>query len=110
MRLPSGERAIIDNRKVIDYCLSPDHEDGQHKARLFGSVLGLTVDNFEQLQEALRSAASTQDAVLGKRDEYGQRYLIDFELTGPSGTAVIRSAWIIRNDETVPRLVTCYIL
>jgi hypothetical protein len=110
MKLPSGERAIIDSRKIIDYCLSPDHEDGQHKARLFESILGLTIDNADQLLEALRNAATAQDVVVGKRDEYGQRYLIDFEFASPSGTATIRSAWIIRNSETVPRLVTCYIL
>jgi hypothetical protein len=26
---------------VVDYCLSPDHDDGKHKARLFENLLGL---------------------------------------------------------------------
>jgi uncharacterized protein DUF6883 len=110
MKLPNGERAIIDLRKIVDYCLSPDHEDGQHKARLFASIVGLTINNADQLLDVLRRAATDQDAMLGKLDEYGQRYLIDFEFTGPSGTATIRAAWIIRPNEMVPRLVTCYIL
>ncbi len=110
MKLPSGDLAIIDPRKIYDYCLSLDHEDGQHKSRLFASVVGLTTDHADQFIEALRIAATTRDAILGKHDQYGQRYVIDFEFAGPSGKAEIRSAWIIRRNETVPCLVTCYIL
>jgi hypothetical protein len=110
MKLPSGNLAIIDPRKIYDYCLSPDHEDGQHKSRLFASILGLSTDQADQLVEALQNAAATEDAALGKNDQYGQRYVIDFEFAGKSGNAKIRSAWIIRQNETVPRLVTCYIL
>jgi hypothetical protein len=110
MKLPNGDQALIDPRKVTDYCLSPDHEDGQHKAHVFQSVLGLTLDDSNTLLAALRQAATAGEAVLGKRDKYGQRYVIDFEFTGPGGTATIRSAWIIRPNESVPRLVTCFIL
>lgn len=110
MKLPNGSQATIDPHKVTDYCLSPDHEDGQHKAHLFQSLLGLTHDNADLLLDALRIAATTEEATLGKQDEYGQRYVIDFEFAGPSGTATIRSAWIIGPNSSVPRLVTCYIL
>lgn len=110
MKLPNGEHAIIDPRKITDYCLSPDHDDGQHKARLFQAMLGLTLDDAELLFDALRHAAAAGDAAVGGRDKYGQRYVIDFVFAGPSATATIRSAWIIRSNETVPRLVTCYIL
>jgi hypothetical protein len=41
MKLPYGDKVIIDKRKVVDYCLSPDHDDGKHKARLFEHLLGL---------------------------------------------------------------------
>jgi hypothetical protein len=110
MKLPNGGLAFIDLRKVTDYCLSPDHEDGRHKAYLFQSILGLTLDDADTLIAALRQAATSGDAVLAKRDKYGQRYIIDFEFTGPGGRATIRSAWIIRRNESVPRLVTCFIL
>jgi hypothetical protein len=91
MKLPGGEQAIIDPHKISEYCLSPDHEDGQHKARLFASILGLTINHTDQLLAARRDAANTGDAAIGRRDQYGQRYVIDFEFTGPSGTATIRS-------------------
>jgi hypothetical protein len=110
MKLPNGDQAIIDRQKFTHYCLSPDHDDGRHKAHLFQTLLGLNLDNAGLLLDALQQAAATTDAVAGKLDKYGQRYVIDFDFTGPAGTATIRSAWIIRTGEDVPRLVTCYIM
>ena len=109
MKLPNGNRAIVDRRKVTDYCLNLDHDDGSHKARLFQTLMGLNRGNSALLLDALSTAAATGDAVVGKRDEHGCRYVIDFECEGPRGTAMIRSAWIVRTGEEVPRLVTCYI-
>ncbi len=34
MKLPNGDQAIIDERKLVDYCLNADHEEGKHKAVL----------------------------------------------------------------------------
>ena len=110
MNLPNGDQAIIDQRKIVDYCLSLDHDDGAHKAHLFQALVGLNQDNADLLLAGLKEAAATGDAVAGKGDEYGHRYVVDFEFTGPRGTAMIRSAWIVRADEEAPRLVTCYIL
>jgi hypothetical protein len=110
MKLPLGERALIDPRKVTGYCLSPEHDDGRHKAHLFETLLGLNSKNAELLFSAIENAAATGDAVPGKLDKYGQRYVVDFDFTGPDGTATIRSAWIIRSGESIPRLVTCFIL
>ncbi len=39
MRLPNGNRAVVDLSKLSDYCLSPRHEDVKHKARVFASAL-----------------------------------------------------------------------
>jgi len=110
MRLPRGDQAVIDSRKLTDYCLSLEHDDGQHKARLFQELLGLTQGNAELLIDALKKAAASGDAVKGRADRYGQRYVVDFEFAGPSGKAMLRSAWIVPRGERVPRLVTCYIL
>jgi hypothetical protein len=110
MELPHGERAIIDERKVTEYCLSTEHDEGSHKALLFRRLLGLGLEDAELLIAALRKAARTSDATLGRTDRYGQRYVIDFTMAGPAGRGVVRSAWIIRTGETVPRLATCYIL
>ena len=110
LKLPNGSQAVVDSRKIADYCLSPDHDDGRHKARLFRALVGLNQENADLLVDALREAAASGDAAAGKVDRYGCRYVIDFECTGPDGTAMIRSAWIVRTGEDIPRLVTCHIL
>ncbi len=109
MKLPNGDRSIIDRRKITDYCLSLDHDDGNRKVRLFQELIGLNQNSSTLLLDALRTVAATDDAIVGKVDEYGRRYIIDFELEGPRGMAMTRSAWIVRADEEVPRLVTCCI-
>lgn len=111
MRLPNGKNAVVDIRKLTEYCLDIDNPRGRHKARVFAASLGITVENAARLREKLLEAARTIDsAVLGENDAYGQRYTIDFELTTGVGTASVRSGWIILHSETIPRLTTCYVL
>ena len=80
MKIPKAERAVVDIRKLRDYCLNPQHNRGKHKARLFISLLGMDSDDAEGLRNALLEAAKTQDAQLGETDAYGQRYMLDFTL------------------------------
>ncbi|HEX9987234.1 MAG TPA: hypothetical protein VGE45_02005 [Chloroflexia bacterium] len=109
MKLPNPERAVVDIEKLRDYCLSFEHLRGRHKARVFLSVLGLTAIHVSELYFALRNAAENEDATIGQGDEYGQRYVLDFVMTGPRGRATVRSAWIVRAREDFPRLISCYI-
>ncbi|RJP22107.1 MAG: hypothetical protein C4527_22490 [Candidatus Omnitrophota bacterium] len=109
VRLPNGEHAFIDLRKFYDYILDNEHDEGKHKARLFQSVLGITICNVDLLVKALREAARSNEVILGKKDDYGQRFTIDFYFIGPISKAVIRSAWIIRTGEEIPRFVSCYL-
>jgi hypothetical protein len=40
-RLPHSHEAILDIRKIEDYCPSPSHPRGRHKARVFREALDL---------------------------------------------------------------------
>ena len=42
MRIPNAENAMVDIRKLRDYCMNPLHPEGKHKARLFAAALGMT--------------------------------------------------------------------
>ena len=110
MKLPNADAVYIDLEKLRDYSLNPTHSRGKHKARLFAAILGLTSGHVEALQTFILRALQQYDAVLGMADEYGQRYVVDFSITRNQNTAMVRTAWIIRPDETFPRLVSCYIL
>ncbi len=106
--LPNAENAVVDIRKLRDYCLNPEHDEGKHKARLFSSILGITADNAEELRQIILKVVKTHEVVLQRRDEFGQRYTLDFTLEWQDRSATIRSGWIIKEGSDVPRLTTCY--
>ena len=107
MLVPNAERAVVDIRKLRDYCLNLLHDEGKHKARLF-AALGITANEAEELQAILLQVIKTTEARLGRRDSYGQRYIIDFPLNWRGKETVIRSGWIIEHGMETPRLTTCY--
>ena len=73
MKVPNAENAVVDIRKLRDYCLDENHPLGKHKARLFASALNLMAENAEELREVLLSAVQNANAEIGKTDEFGQR-------------------------------------
>ncbi len=107
MPIPNAERAVVDIRKLRDYCLNPLHDEGKHKARLFAAV-GITANDAEELRDLLLQVVKTHEAQLGRRDTYGQRYIIDFPLERRGKRPLIRSGWIIEHGMDTPRLTTCY--
>jgi len=109
MKIPGGARAVVDIAKLRDYCLNEQHPRGRHKARVFASVLGLTIADADVLLQALLKAALEGEALKGERDDYGQRYVVDLEVRGPRGLATVRSCWIVLHGEDFPRLTSCYV-
>lgn len=110
MKLPNAERAVVDLAKLRHYCLNSTHPRGRYKARVFVARLGIDAEHAEELRQALLDAAHTrQDAVPGEEDGFGRRFVLDFDMSGPRGTARIRSGWIIRTGEDFPRLTSCYV-
>lgn len=109
MKIPNADRATIDIRKLRDYCLNPSHDEGKHKARLFAAALGMTASDAKDLRDILlRVIATHEDARLGRRDRYGQRYLLDFVIEWRGRRAMVRSGWIIEHGKDIPKLTTCY--
>jgi hypothetical protein len=109
-KLPNAESAVVELRKLHDYCLSEEHPRGKHKARVFASALGLAVQDAPELREALLWAARLEEATSTEADEYGRRYVLDFEMSTEAGSAAIRSAWIVRSGENFPRFTSCWVL
>jgi hypothetical protein len=110
VKLPNSEHAVVDVAKLRDYCLSLEHPRGRHKARVFLATLGLNADDAERLRDAILVAAHTEEAVPARRDEFGQRYMLDFVMATSSEQARVRSGWIVRSGEDFPRLTSCYVL
>ena len=110
MKLPNGNRADL-GRKIEDYSLNPSHREGQHKARVFASVLGVTLDNADLLRRAVLDAAAESDKAESRGDNgYGEVFVLRFPMRTETGSATVLTAWIVRHGEDFPRLTTCYIV
>ncbi|MFI3118633.1 MAG: hypothetical protein QX203_01470 [Methylococcaceae bacterium] len=68
MKLPNGTRAVIDIEKLRDYCLSTQHPEGRHKARVFLSALEITSSDADKLREILLIAAVNNEALITGTD------------------------------------------
>ena len=110
MKLPNAQRAVVEIEKLRDYCLSTTHPRGKHKAMVFASVLGISTNEAEFLRDQILSAVLHNEAISTEQDEYGQRYVMDFEIENKGRKAMIRTSWIIRSSEDFPRLTSCYVL
>jgi hypothetical protein len=114
--LPHGERAVIEDSKLVGYALNPHNERGQHKARVFAQVLGFNLSNWKLLKQAIVEALPTRPALLTSETAFGKKYEVVLPITGPNGRTVdVRSIWQFdRLPESVqyaeaPRLVTLYL-
>lgn len=68
MKLPAGDRAVVDLAKLSEYALSPNHEEGKHKARVFAAALGIGSEHasWQKEESALarrRRGAATDEGI-----------------------------------------------
>jgi filamentous hemagglutinin len=107
VRIPGADQFVIDEAKIRDYLLSPEHRVGSSKAKFFAR-LGFEHQDWPVLQAELARFAQ-EDAVLGGSTRFGQKYLVAGTIHGPAGRdAQIVVVWIILDGERFPRFVTAY--
>ena len=109
-RLPNGAQALVDLRKLEDYCLNLSHPRGRHKALVFRDVLGLTWADAAWLRDALLTAAERDEAIPVTSDAWGEQWRVDTQMTRQGRTVVVRSVWIVRTGEMYPRFVSGWVL
>ena len=110
MVLPNAQNAFIDDRKLIDYCLSENHPVGKHKARVFMSAWGFSLEHFQQLKESILYEILNKEAIQTEINQYGILYVVDVSIENPPKKATVRTNWIIRENEDFPRLTSCYVI
>ena len=109
VRLPNGERAIVEESKLRGYVLNPQHPVGRHHARLFNEWLGIHQGNLDILRTALVSAASKEPVTREVATPYGTKFEMRVEVLGPRGARSVRAVWIVERGGDRPRLVTCFV-
>ncbi len=108
MKLPNALKAIVDEKKVREYLLSPSHPVGRFKAKFFGSI-GFPPEAWSPFVKALQRLALEGDAAVLEDSEYGRKYSVRGHTSGVGARpAEIESVWIIRAGDDAPRLVTVY--
>ena len=109
-RLPNSDQAILDIRKIDDYCLNPSHPRGRHKARVFREALDLQRSDADWLRDVLLEAARSSEASQVAVDAWGAYWRLDAAVRRHGKGAVVRTIWIVRTGENAPRFVTCWVL
>jgi len=109
-RLPHSDEAILDIRKIQDYCLNSAHPRGRHKARVFREALDLQRTDASWLRTVLLEAARSGEALQVGDDPWGTYWRLDATVRRQGKIAVVRTIWIVRTGDSVPRFVTCWVL
>jgi len=87
-RLPYGEQAILDIRKLEDYCLDATHPRGRHKARVFQDALGIGRSDGRWLRALLLQGVREKDATQLTADTFGRRWRVDVPIARHQRTAI----------------------
>ncbi|MEU4791436.1 WXG100 family type VII secretion target [Micromonospora tulbaghiae] len=103
---PDFRNPEIDTRKITAYAMNPEHPVGKNKYRVINAATGLGADDAATVEQQIREGVRNGTPIAGKADQYGRRWSVDLPLTGPSGTILVRTAWILDADASAPRLVT----
>ena len=108
VKLPNCQNAVVGERKLVGYLLSPSHPYGRHKATFFRSF-GFSADAPEGLTQALIKHAAEHDVAKIEDSPFGLRYIVEGALAAPDGRKPhVRVVWFIETDEDVPKFVTAY--
>jgi len=107
--LPAGEQAVVEDSKLLDYVLNPEHPVGRHHAGLFERLLGITRVNYEVLKEQLLQAAMSVEVELGRPNPFGEKFEMRCPIRGPLGTRPVLAVWMREEGQASPRLITCYV-
>src|SRR5690242_18718041 len=107
-RLPSGELAVVPERKITAYLLSSEHRRGASKAR-FLLRFGFRPEAWRELEAALVRHAVEGTVVAQRQGIHGTTYAVEGPLHTPDGRdPSFRTVWIVEWAQQIPRLVTAY--
>lgn len=110
-RLRHSADLIFDVRKIEDHCLSPTHPRERHEARVFRQALDFERGDADAawLRDILLEAARSEEAQQIVANEWGVQWRLDVTVRRRGKSAVVRTIWIVRAGEDIPRFVTCWV-
>jgi Domain of unknown function (DUF6883) len=112
--LPRAGAAYGIEEKLRGYSLNTDHPVGSHKARVFRSALGITLDDIDHLVEQMLDGVLVAP-ITAVRDNppHGLLCEVLISVQGINDAAldfaITTTVWEYRSSEDAPRLVSAYI-
>lgn len=101
-KLPNAEDVVLPEGKFTNYLFGGNNEKGLAKGRAFTSRLGYDIDNWGELQEALRKGAMQYPAAFKDNNGYGDRYEQKMVLHGlKDSPANVVVGWLRRSDGVI---------
>jgi hypothetical protein len=102
--LPNADRALVEERKVIEYLLNVDHPEGGSKAKFF-IAQGFALRDQSKLRASLIIQGRVNAITRTVETEWGARYTVECRCPTPNGrNPCIRTVW--QMEDGAPRLLT----
>lgn len=107
-QLPRVANAILDDRKITQYLLDPDHPIGAAKAKFLMSF-GFLQGNWVELKRALLNHPHDNPVTNQATNPFGRKFEVSCSLVTPDGrNPCIISVWISEPPDCNPRFITAY--
>jgi len=104
MKLPLD--SLIAHEKLTDYLLKPKKRNDKSK---WLAQAGYTLENWQLLENDLRTQVLSLDATLIDKTRYGQMYEIRGKLIGPNGQALlVCTIWITEFTSGIAKFITMF--
>ncbi|MCI0537336.1 MAG: hypothetical protein L0Z50_19140 [Verrucomicrobiales bacterium] len=104
MKLPS--EAVIAREKITNYLLRKLRENDKSG---FLALAGYTLENADQLESDIRTQILTQEAEFLETTEYGDKYCIRADVTGPNGQSLrVMTIWLTEEATATTKFITLY--
>lgn len=112
--LPRAEAAYGIEEKLRGHSLNDEHPVGMHKARVFRSALGITLEDVDHLiAELLVGVLQATIATVRDNAPHGLLCEVPVPVQGVKqaglAIAITTTVWEYRSQECAPRLVSAYI-
>ena len=106
-RLPHAGLCRVEEKKIRDYLLNREHQQGASKASFF-SARGFSLSQWQLFAQALAEHGRNNQVTRTTSTVWGTRYQVDCHCPTPDGrNPCIRTIWEI-SDDSGPRLLTAH--
>jgi hypothetical protein len=109
--LPRADRAVVPREKLEGYLLNLGHEVGRHKARVFGTALGIHRGDWEFLRDGIVKGVSAAPVSTVRETPWGRLYEVVVSIEGLNDqTRRVMTVWLVASVGDPPRFVTGYVV